>query len=282
MSLNSNEFLSKIKDEDKAVFKIAVITKVESSELYLKFYGEESESQKTYKFLDNYSPVKGDVVCVARINESWLVLGKISEKYDEEKYNPPQEIPEVPEHACKPFHYIENDASGSPFSVLLMYYTDSDNEHVLRPSKGGKMDLGTSSYKIRNIYATNGTIQTSDYREKEDIEMMDARYLNLFQKLIPKSFKYVEGTSGRKHIGFISQEVENAMKECGISDFEFAGFIKSPVYEVIDGKETDHVIDYIYGLRYEEFVGLLTYALQDIMNFLVSFGYKGGRNECIQ
>lgn len=279
MSLNSNEFLSKIKGEDKAIFKIAVITKAESNELCLKFYGEESESQKTYKFLDNYSPAKGDVVCVARINESWLVLGKISNKYDVEKYNPLQEIPE---HECKPFYYLENDASGSPFYVRLMYYTDSDNEYVLRPSTSGKMDLGAPSYKIKNIYAANGTIQTSDRREKEDIGMMDARYLNLFQKLIPKSFKYVEGTSGRKHIGFISQEVEDAMKECGISDLEFAGFIKSPVYEVVDGKETENIIDYIYGLRYEEFVGLLTYALQDIINFLVTLGYKGGKDGCIQ
>ena len=32
MSLNSNEFLSKIKGEDKTIFKIAVITKAESNE----------------------------------------------------------------------------------------------------------------------------------------------------------------------------------------------------------------------------------------------------------
>lgn len=261
MSLNSNEFLNQIKKEDKAGFKIAVVTEIENNNLYIRFYGEDSESHKTYKFLDNYNPAKGDVVCVARINESWLVLGKISDRYDEEKYN-------------SDHYYLENDASGSAFSVRLMYYTDTQREHVLRPSESGKMDFGASLYKIRDIYATNGTIQTSDKREKEDIGAMDSRYMNLFQKLIPKSFKYAEGTSGRRHIGFISQEVETAMKECGISDIEFAGFIKSPVYEVIDGKETEKILDYVYGLRYEEFIGLLAYVLQDVIGFLKKIGYR--------
>lgn len=271
MSLLSNEALRQIGTKDKAILRLAVVTKTDGVNLYIKFYGEDSQSEKTYKFLDNYKPVVGDVVCVAQINKSWLVLGKVSNQYNAEKYNPDQEIPE-----CKPFHYLENDASGSEFKLSLMYYTDTVDKHVFRPSASGKVDFGNSSYKINDIYAVNGTIQTSDEREKEEIQTLDKRYLELFDKLIPKSFKYIEGTSGRKHIGFISQEVEKSMKECGISDIEFAGFIKNPVYEVVDGKETKNIIDYTYGLRYEEFIGLLAYVLQDVIEFLGFLGYKGG------
>ena len=44
--------------------------------------------------------------------------------------------------------------------------------------------------------------------------------------LKPCLYKLIDGTSGRTH-DLIAQEVEEAMQECGISDMEFAGFIKS-------------------------------------------------------
>ena len=259
MSIKSNEFMNQMKHDSETSFRLAIVTEVTESELYLTFYGEDTQSEKTYKMLSNYKPVVGDTVCVARINESWLVLGKVSNQY-------------IPQSVSS--HYLENTASGSSMKLSLIYYSDTTFEHVFRASTSGRVDLGSSSYKFQDIYATNGTIQTSDQREKQEIQFLDTRYLELFQKLLPKSFRFVDGRSGRKHVGFISQEVETAMSECGISDLEFAGFIKSPVYEVVDGKETDNIVDYIYGLRYEEFIGILTFVIQDVISFLKEFGYR--------
>lgn len=45
-------------------------------------------------------------------------------------------------------------------------------------------------------------------------------------KLQPVSFLFKDGTSGRTHIGFIAQDVEQAMSECGLTDLDFAGFCK--------------------------------------------------------
>ena len=81
MSLNANEFWKQMhlpkEQSNEPIFKIATVTNATSGKTYLTFYGEDVQSQKPYKRLSSYSPVKGDCVCVARINRSWLILGKI-------------------------------------------------------------------------------------------------------------------------------------------------------------------------------------------------------------
>ena len=44
-------------------------------ELFREF--EDMLLKKGYKYLSSYSPTVGDVVCLAKIGNSWLVLGKI-------------------------------------------------------------------------------------------------------------------------------------------------------------------------------------------------------------
>lgn len=268
MSLVSNDFKKQFENEETESFKLAKVDRIEDGFVYISFYGEDP-SQKSYKILSSYKPTIGDVVCVANINDSWIVLGKVSAKYVEEKVEE-----KIPDH-------IEKQFNQEKIYVGLEKATDyySKREYTVIPSSSSSssywyVDLGTSKVKYRNIYATNGTIQTSDEREKENINNLDERHLELFLKLLPKAYKMKNGTSGRTHVGFVAQDVEKAMKECGISDLDFAGLIRSPVYKVVDGVETDEIEDYVYGLRYEEFIGILTYVLQDVICFLKGFGYK--------
>ena len=261
MGIQSNNFLKEIGRSDDKLFKLATVSEVIGTDIYLTFYGEETQSGKNYKYLSSYKPAVGDTVCVSKINESWLVLGKVSSQYENNA------------GSASELYYLENTSSGQVVRLNFLYYSNTTRDHVFRPSISGYVDLGASSYKYQDIYATNGTIQTSDQREKEEIRSLDKRYLDLFANLLPKSFRFVDGRSGRRHIGFISQEVEAAMEKCGISNLEFAGFIKSPVYEIVDGKETENIVDYIYGLRYEEFIGILTYVLQDVISFIGKLGY---------
>ena len=258
MSLQSNDFVKQMSENRSNEFRLANVSEVLNGETYLTFYGEDTQSEKPYKILNNYNPVVGDTVCVVRINESWLVLGKVTNQYDNQR---------------DASYYLENAYSGSAMRIELIYYSDTDFDHALRPSHDNLVDVGKSTNKYRNIYASNGVIQTSDLREKEEIKLLDESHLKLFRKLLPKSYKFIEGTSGRRHVGFVSQDVEEALKECNMTDMDFAGFIKSPVYEVVDGKETKNVIDHIYGLRYDEFVGILAFALQDVISFVEKLGY---------
>lgn len=106
-----------------------------------------------------------------------------------------------------------------------------------------QVNLGNTSYRWGAVYATNGTIQTSDRNYKHDIETLPEKYIALFDGLVPRRFKMNEGTSGRYHTGYIAQEVEEAMLNAGIDSVEFGGFVRG---EDEDGRE-------ICMLRYGEF-----------------------------
>lgn len=113
--------------------------------------------------------------------------------------------------------------------------------------------LGDSTWKWSDVYASNATIQTSDLTAKKDVEYGLARYDALFDRLRPMSFRFIDGESGRRHLGLGAQDVEGTMVDCGVSDMEFAGFIKSPRQE---GAGFD------YGLRYGEFIPLCIEQIQ--------------------
>ena len=106
--------------------------------------------------------------------------------------------------------------------------------------------LGSSNYKWSAVYASTGTIQTSDRNQKYDINYDIDKYADIFDYLKPASYKLIDGQSGRIHLGMIAQDVEESMKELGIDSQDFAAFIK----ERVDGED-------IYGLRYEEFIPIL-------------------------
>lgn len=111
------------------------------------------------------------------------------------------------------------------------------------PTSNNSYNCGMASYKWSAVYATNGTIQTSDANAKTDIEALPDKYLDLFDRLEPRRYRMRSGSSGRYHVGYIAQEVKAAMDDCGITDGEFAGWVRD---RDKDGQE-------IFMLRYDEF-----------------------------
>mgnify|MGYP002514916725 CR=1 FL=1 len=150
---------------------------------------------------------------------------------------------------------------------------------ALAPYGDNLMRLGTNGYRWTSVWAQSATIQTSDRNKKKDIEPISEKYISLFNDLKPVSYKFIDGESGRTHIGYISQDVEESMKKLNISPLEFAGFCKDkqikPIYEddekgmpvCVAEKE---VLDengnpvYEYSLRYEEFIALNTLMIQNL------------------
>lgn len=136
------------------------------------------------------------------------------------------------------------------------------------------MNLGTSDYRWNALYASSGTIHTSDKTKKRNIKPLSEKHLQFFSLIQPVSFIFKDGTSGRTHIGFISQDVEEAMKQVGLTDLDFAGFckdVKTKCYLDDDGNEIEEPLldqngkeQYIYSLRYGEFIALNTYAIQHL------------------
>ena len=82
---------------------------------------------------------------------------------------------------------------------------------------------------------------------KKEVEYDMDRYSGLFDRLRPCSFLRVNGTSGRRHHGFIAQEVKEALEAEGLTGMDFAG------YAEWDGG---------CGLRYGEIIAMLVHEVQ--------------------
>jgi hypothetical protein len=100
------------------------------------------------------------------------------------------------------------------------------------------MDFGIGSSRWDDIYATNGTIQTSDQNEKQQIaSLTDAEITaaKAISKLF-KTFKWNDsvaekGDAARTHSGVIAQDVEQAMTDAGLNAGDYAFFISSTWWE---------------------------------------------------
>lgn len=178
------------------------------------------------------------------------------------------------------------EVSGAPVDRLCYQYFTG--YAALRSDSDAFCDLGWSSKRFRNIYASNGTIQTSDRTKKKDIHPLSEQLTyNFIMGINAVSYKMIDGTSGRTHYGIIAQDIKELMERLGMDSKDFAGFIKSPrTREVqvpieVEAEEDVDVVDengkhhmekqlvkkkdtrtelepipgeYDYGLRYEEFI----------------------------
>ena len=147
-----------------------------------------------------------------------------------------------------------------------------DSSGNTKPATDNSYDIGTSSFRWDDVYATNGIIQTSDERMKTNIAVSSLG-LNFINQLNPveykwKDYSYKEKVSSideiedavfetktktfiRKHYGLIAQEVEQVLKNNGIKTKDFAPLI----YD----KDSDR-----YGMRYGEMVGIILKAIQEL------------------
>jgi hypothetical protein len=98
--------------------------------------------------------------------------------------------------------------------------------------------LGYSNARWKNIYATNSTIQTSDEREKQQIEPLtnaEIAAATAISKLF-KTFKWnssvaSEGDGARIHTGAIAQEVATAMSDAGLDATKYAFWCEDAWWE---------------------------------------------------
>lgn len=58
-------------------FKMAIVTELSGEDIFLTFYGEETQRIKSYKRLASYTPNVGDTVLVAKLNKSYTIMGKV-------------------------------------------------------------------------------------------------------------------------------------------------------------------------------------------------------------
>lgn len=135
----------------------------------------------------------------------------------------------------------------------------------MTPNSNNGASLGTSGFRWNDIWATNSHIQSSDRNIKKDIQYGLEEYDALFDAIKPVTFRYIDGTSGRIHMGIIAQDLEASLDELGIPTQDFAAFVKAE-------SDNPDLPGYDYAVRYGEFIPLLIYEVQRLKEQIKSEG----------
>ena len=145
-----------------------------------------------------------------------------------------------------------DSASGESGSILF-------NTHLI--PKADDFDIGSSAVKWKDIYIKGNiygegdkVLVSSDRAKKNTITSLSDNYYKMFDDLKPVSYKYNAGTSDRTHIGFIAQDVKEALDKNNLTTKDFAGYCD---WEDGDGSIT-------CGLRYSEFTALCVDQIQKL------------------
>jgi hypothetical protein len=145
------------------------------------------------------------------------------------------------------------------------------NSSYLQPATDNAVYLGGgTNLRWIAVYAANGTIQTSDARQKTEI-VTSSLGVDFVKSLRPVSYKFIVGGNKptgetdsegnwiyqevpgkRTHWGFVAQEVKEAVDAAGV---DFGGWI-------LDDPSNP---DSDQGLRYDQFIAPLTKALQEAL-----------------
>lgn len=141
----------------------------------------------------------------------------------------------------------------------------------LVPSSSG-VYCGTTSNPFYGGYSNNGWKTTSDRRKKKDFAelLSDSRYEQFFELLKPMKYRFIESTDESIHIGFVAQEVEDALNACGIQSDEFFG-LEHTYFTRYDFDSDEAWNNFLisnngapdsYVICYQEFIALNTAMIQ--------------------
>ena len=104
--------------------------------------------------------------------------------------------------------------------------------------KDNAADFGSASARWDDLYATNGSIQTSDFNEKQDIASLTATEMLVGKRIsaLFKTFRWKDsvaekGDNARTHTGVIAQDVQAAFTAEGLDAGDYALFISSTWWE---------------------------------------------------
>ncbi|MBR5826840.1 MAG: tail fiber domain-containing protein [Clostridia bacterium] len=145
-----------------------------------------------------------------------------------------------------------------PAGVGMLFKTSSTAEYARGIYCGTVGNLigmhvgigGEALFLHGDVMLGTGAAVSSDRRRKKDITALNDRYESFFEKLKPKSFRYIMN-SGKEHIGFIAQEVAEALETSGINKEEAGSFVR------VNNTQTEE-----FALVYEEFIALNTFMIK--------------------
>lgn len=156
---------------------------------------------------------------------------------------------------------------------LSDYVRISDNGNLIPSSSS--VYCGTNPNPFAGGYSSGGWKTTSDGRKKKDFRKLleDDRFERFFELLQPMEYRLIENDE-KMHMGFVAQDVEQAMTDCGISENEFYG-LEHAVFSEKDFESNEEWEKFLeqnggendmYTLCYQEFIALNTVMIQKLQN----------------
>ena len=158
---------------------------------------------------------------------------------------------------------LSSTTSGLIYAADVVAPTNPDGS-----ARDNLIDLGNGSRRFDDIYATNGTIQTSDRNEKKDIASLTPNEMLVAARLSTgfKNFKWKDkvaekGDDARLHSGAIAQDVQDAFTAEGLDAGNYAMFISGtwwehdvdvPAVEVVEevaGVQAVEAVDYVEAVE---------------------------------
>lgn len=163
-------------------------------------------------------------------------------------------------------HYLQG--------IGLSDYVRISNNGNLIPSSSS-VYCGTNPNPFAGGYSSGGWKTTSDRRKKKDFRKLleDDRFERFFELLQPMEYRLIENDE-KMHIGFVAQDVEQAMTDCDISENEFYG-LEHAVFSEKDFESNEEWEKFLeqnggandmYTLCYQEFIALNTAMIQKLQN----------------
>lgn len=152
----------------------------------------------------------------------------------------------------------ELHVNGQVRFATVEYFEDGGTNEIaargdIRPTSDNTYDLGTAEMRWDDVYATNGTIQTSDLREKRDVH--DIGYgLNEIMQLRPVSFKWLKDKNNTTKLGLIAQDLLKVLPEV----------VKSQDWQESEEEGKGQMLDLDrLGVYYSDLIPVLIKAIQD-------------------
>lgn len=176
--------------------------------------------------------------------------------------------------------YVIELFGSNNYNYPHVLYRQFNSDFQIFPTSNGKGQYGDNYANMwycigaKTLYSSGGGVSVSDRNLKKDFELItDSLAENIIDGLIPTSFKYIDGDSGRRHYGLIAQDVEYLINKLGIDIIDFAPLCKVYPDKVIpfdvDNEEElvlekDYTKTPLYHLRYEGFIGFLIKYSQNL------------------
>jgi hypothetical protein len=157
---------------------------------------------------------------------------------------------------------------GVIYKTIGVQLDNRTGQQAFGPVEDNTHSLGQAAYRWSVVYAGNGTINTSDANEKQQVRSLDdaEKAIALQIKRLIKAFKFNDAVAAKSdkariHIGAIAQEVEQAFKDNGLDPEQYGMFCRDVWYTLGDElvfADTENAVKHErLGLRYEQMLAFI-------------------------